>query len=69
MRLKRNKGSAMPTQIGIVSHISFSPVHPHDYAVTSSTRVRAASRFVMSVTMLVLHLQHQQHCLAPDSKP
>lgn len=27
-------------QIGIPTHVSFSPVAPHDYAVTSSTRVR-----------------------------
>lgn len=27
-------------QIGIPTHISFSPIAPHDYAVTSSTRVR-----------------------------
>lgn len=29
-------------QVGPVSHIDFNPVYPHDFAITSSTRVRIA---------------------------
>lgn len=36
---KRFQAPTTTQQIGIVSHISYSPVYPHDFAVTSSTRV------------------------------